>query len=237
METYVRFIDTKVIPLEQLFDARDSVRDKVAFDDLAYLFREGEHVYCPLPSNRRVPDGVARDPTSSSPMSTTWQSFWRVCSIFVPQHSEDPDDDAAAGIKREGQRERRTYHHPDLQDDYEDIHTPPADSVSIDSYFIDFNGDSYLPSRERFTIKKYGGEVFIATLRIYPIRYLKSSSSYDLVARQEKLGQGFMDIVSQRDVYHFGWTVNHQPNGSRIENTGRHSEFIDGEMIIDFQEG
>lgn len=227
METYVRFMDTKVMPLTEQFSATDGGRTKIAFEDLQYLFQEGQYVYRPLPSNK----GIVNDTSSmsSSSMSSTYQLLWRVYSIVTPIVSNDPDKAALAEIDKADQMDTLNP-----ADDGDDRTSCNGDQVFIYCYFIDFDGNSYYPSYQYVTIKKYEGERAITSLPIYPATYLKNHQ--DLFARQEKCGHEFMKYVRQRHVYHFGWTVSHLPNGSFIREGEKYPEFIDSEFIIDFQE-
>lgn len=229
MEAYVEFIDTKVVPLEKQFIQPNSVRTKVAFDDLLYLFREGQFVYRPLPSNKKTLNDA--NSTSSSSMSSTYQHLWRVYSILIPCAAHDPDEAALAEFNK-GDQVDNHYSADDGDDDCGTSNDPPVFRVYC--YYIDFDGESYSPYYHCINIKKYDGEKPIRSLPIYPVQYLDNSK--DLLDRYEKSGNEFMEYIRQRHVYHFGWTVSHQPTGFSIYDREKYPQFIDSEFIIDFQE-
>lgn len=230
MEAYIKFMESKVMPWERQFSTMEGGRPKitkVAFEDLTYLFREGQYVYRPLPSNKGTVDDAGS--TSSSSMSSTYQLLWRVYSIVAPYVFEDPDEAALQDIGKVDQVD--TFYPANDNDDY--LQADPGE-MQIYCYFIDFDGGKYYPSYQYVTIKKYEGERAVTSLPIYPAKYLKDPE--DFFAKQEKSGSEFMNYVNQRHVYHFGWTVMHLPNGSSIRESDKHPEFIDSEFIIDFQE-
>lgn len=227
METYVRFMDTNIMPLEEQFSATVNGRTKIGFEDLQYLFRVGQDVYRPLPSNKGNVNDTGS--MSSSSVSSSYQLLWRVYSIVAPIVPDDPDEAALAAINKVDEVEKLN---PADGDD--DLSHCGGDQIRIYCYFIDFDGYSYYPSCQYVTIKKYEGEKAITSLPIYPASYLKNHQ--ELFATQEKYGKDFMDFVRQRHVYHFGWTVSHLPIGSLIQEGEKNPEFIDSEFIVDFQE-
>lgn len=227
METYVKFMDTRVMPLEDQFSATSSGRTKVAFEDLQYLFRVGQDVYHPLPSNRSIVNDTGS--MNSSSMSSTYQLLWRVYSIVAPIVPTEPDQAASAAIDKSDEVDTFSP-----ADDKDDENHSSADQMFIYCYFIDFDGNAYYPSWHYVAINKYEGERAITSLPIYPANYVKNPQ--ELLATQEKNGKEFMEFVRQRHVYHFGWTVRHLPNGSFIRECEKYPEFIDSEFIIDFQE-
>lgn len=227
METYVKFMETRVMPLEDQFSGASSGRTKVAFEDLQYLFRVGQDVYRPLTSNK----GSVNDSGSmySSSMSSTYQQLWRIYSIVAPYVPSDPDEAASDATDKVEEIDSLNP-----ADDDDDENHSGAKQMYIYCYCIEFDGNAYYPLCQYVTIKKYEGERAITSLPIYPANYLKTHQ--ELFATQEKNGKEFMEFVRQRHVYHFGWTVSHLPTGSFIRECEKYPEFIDSEFIIDFQE-
>ncbi|KAJ5153117.1 uncharacterized protein N7482_009595 [Penicillium canariense] len=98
------------------------------------------------------------------------------------------------------------------------------DKVLVRCYFIDFNGDAYVPVKQKFVIPYYEGEKEIRSLDIYPIRY---AYNYQCIL-QEHLDQGklFQNYVTEKFLSYKGWTF------------GDHDypEYIDSDVIVDFVE-
>lgn len=230
MEVYVKFIDDQVMVLGRQFTAPNSNQTKIAFDDLSYLFREGQYVYRPLPSSKGKSAGAN---STSSSMSSTYQQLWRVYSTVIPYVADDPEDAALADLNNNGEQVDS-----DCAADAADEYIANMDNAfQIFCYYIDFDGQSYCPAHQCISIKKYEGERTIKSLPIYPTTYLGDEHAVkEVLDKHQKLGEDFMGYIRQRHVYHFGWTVSHHPTGASIIDGEKYPEFIDSEFIIDFQE-
>ena len=106
-------------------------------------------------------------------------------------------------------------------------------------YFIDYDGSSYKTVPCAIAIKYFNGEKDIRSLEVYPIRFAPSSES--LIKENRRWGQHFIKCIEQRHVSYKAWTLVNDPLGRPIFNANlgkvvTSPEFIDGDVIIDFQE-
>lgn len=235
LEAFVKFIDQEVMPLEKQFDDRgppEDRRQKVAFEDLSYLFREGQFVYRPLPSNKTLNDTGSSGFSSS--LSSAHQTLWKVYSIVSPVVPTDPDH-AAYDFNDTSKEQDQDAKFELAQDDSEICIEKAA--IQIYCYYIDFDGDTYTPVYRSICINKYEGEKSITKhLPIYPTTYLGQEQEQKLLEAQRESGRQFVEFVRKRHVYHFGWTIGYSPHGSPIDGTAKYPEYIDSEFIIDFRE-
>lgn len=220
MEVYVDFIENDVMPLCDMF--KDPNRTRVAFHDLWYLFRAGQYVYRPLPMNKKKSPDSGLSTSNSSTMAT-FQTLLRAYSIIIPGVTRDPDHEIL---------NPDTSNYDDTCDD--EIWGYEANCVQVHLYYIDFDGESYVPSCFYENIIKYDDEKEITDLIIYPLEYNPDKET--IMISQTKSGERFKQLIEQKHVYHFGWTVSHEPGGWPIERDIDYRHHVDSEFIIDYSE-
>ena len=105
-------------------------------------------------------------------------------------------------------------------------------------YYIDFDGVSYGPVKNRFSISRFEGEIDIRSLPCYPIRYVKDR---DLLANRKRHGAKFKQSINNTHNTYHGWSAAVTPSGKPItyDEDGKdlkYPEFIESHVIVDFVE-
>lgn len=218
MEVYVDFIENDVMPLCKMFD--DRKRTRVAYHDLWYLFRTGDYVYRPLPMNTKKKVSASGPSTSNSSIMATYQTLLRAYSILIPPTSLDPDEELSDS----------TLEFFPWDDSWSSGHG----CVIVHSYYIEFDGDSYIPACLYEKIDKYDDEKEITDLNIYPLVYHPDKDT--IMRSQTESGKRFRQLIETKHVYHFGWTVSHEPGGWEIEDKSDYRRHVDSEFIVDYSE-
>lgn len=219
MEAYVNFIDDDVMPLYTMFD--DPTRTKVAFHELWYLFREGQYIYRQPPANKKS-SSTSGPSTSNSSTMATYQTLVRACSILLPPVANDADGHVLNPGRFDSDSSDYGSSTHDLQD------------VTIQTYYIDFDGESYIPRCLYEDIPPYDTPKDITELKVYPLRYYTDKDV--LLKTQKESGERFKKLIEQKHVYHFGWTVSHDPDGWDFDREGDYRQHVDSEFIIDCSE-
>ncbi|KAJ5692483.1 hypothetical protein N7462_001906 [Penicillium macrosclerotiorum] len=98
------------------------------------------------------------------------------------------------------------------------------DKVLVRCYFIDFNGEAYVPVKQKFLIPYFEGEKEIRSLDIYPIRFAFNHAQI----LQDLYDQGklFQSYIAEQFVSCKGWTLGDH----------EYPEYIDSDVIVDFVE-
>ncbi|CAG8971698.1 hypothetical protein HYALB_00003166 [Hymenoscyphus albidus] len=114
-----------------------------------------------------------------------------------------------------------------------DTKIDPARKFLVNAYRFHWDGSSYGPVAQGFNIEMYEGDRDIGTLTIYPMRFARDFHS--MKAKFRSQGESFQRAVKQKHFYYNGWTLTHGyvPNA----NMRQDSEYIEGDDIIDFEEG
>lgn len=202
---YLEFVDKYILPQWEISQGLEKTR--VAFFDLWMSFVVGEILYCPPTT-----DPLKHGDKQSRPAKETYQSAWRLYSIFLDAYTGNQPDDYIVSEKRE---------------------------LWLYCYYIDYDGMKYQPVHTRFKIRGYKGEKDITELRIYPLRFAKDSTKLmgDLIDQ----GKQFQLSNTEKYLYYDGWTLTKGPiggGGDRKEDRDELiSEHIDSNVIIDFLEG
>ncbi|KAH6843479.1 hypothetical protein B0I37DRAFT_437847 [Chaetomium sp. MPI-CAGE-AT-0009] len=209
LECYVSFVDEHLMPLvDQFADANHSNPKRIRYEDLWYLFKPGDLIY--LPRNTLQKMLRNRGHTEAYPESAIYQTIWRL-EIFWPHEG--------------------------------DLELPMIGSASSDweaktrLYFVDYDGSAYKPVSISVTMDHFDGEKDIRTLNVFPIRFAPDHEA--LIEKSREWGEKFTQCIEQRHVSYKAWTLLNEPLGWRYNNNGRPAtspEFIDGDVIIDFQE-
>jgi hypothetical protein len=104
-------------------------------------------------------------------------------------------------------------------------------------FFIDHDGSAYKPVLTTFKIAYFDGEKDIRSLEVYPIRFEPSSDA--MIEESRELGEKFTECIKQQYVSYRAWTLLTDPTGRFGFSEGQKMtspEFVDGDVIIDFQE-
>jgi hypothetical protein len=211
LQCYISFVEAHLLPLVGQFDdASHSNPMRIRYEDLWYLFKPGELVYMPRSTLEKQLN--LRGQKEAFAENTVSQTLWRL-EVFQPHMS--------------------------------DLELPMLGKPSNDSeakaklYFIDYDGSAYKPVPINVVMDHFDGEKDIRSLDVFPIRFAAPESEA-IIEECRDWGRKFIECIEQRHVSYKAWTLLNDPLGWRDGNVkGRPSsspEFIDGEVIIDFQE-
>lgn len=228
IQVYMDFVRDRLLPTYHMFDNLDHKdRPKVQFADLWSLFRPGELVFqrddSPTPGtgNRHPPAGKKGA-----------RHLWRVCWIqrHVIDWRVDNLGDKDAALRRNALKDR--------------------DDLVIQAYYIDFDGVSYHAVGADWTIKWFDGDKDVTKLELCPVRFEKDHQA--TISQLGERGKLFKKLISEAQlaIAHDGWTLTKTPSGSQIDGyeSDDHppwsflaenrlkSEYIDSDVIVDFQE-
>ncbi|KAJ4135297.1 hypothetical protein NW768_004921 [Fusarium equiseti] len=229
VQVYMKFVKDRLLPTYHMFDNLDHKdRPKVQFADLWSLFRPGELVFQRHDSptlgigNRHSPTGKKGS-----------RHLWRVC--WIQRHAidwrVDNLDDKDATLRRNALKDR--------------------DDLTIQAYYIDFDGVSYHAVGANWTIKWFDGDKDVTKLEVCPVRFEKDYEA--TISQLRERGERFKKLVSEAQIAiaHDGWTLTKTRLGLQIdgyESQDYHppwsimaegrltSEYIDSDVIVDFQE-
>ncbi|KAJ4252401.1 hypothetical protein NW762_010999 [Fusarium torreyae] len=218
VKTYMDFVRTRLLPEYHKFDSIDhSHRSKVQYADLWYLFRPGELVFerddSKASSSRKGVSG--HRPAAGKPGGRRLWRIYLMTSEEIDWHVQNLEDVG-------GDLRRNTVN--------------DTGTMNISAYYIDFDGTSYRGVPFNWTIARFDGEKDITKLDIYPVRF--ENDYQDTLQYLQERGQQFQNLLQTHvAVQHDGWTLTHAPGGGLIdEDAGDKSEYIDSDVIIDFQE-
>ncbi|KAK4446648.1 hypothetical protein QBC34DRAFT_331121 [Podospora aff. communis PSN243] len=209
LQCYVSFVEEHLLPLMHQFDdAEDPKARRVRHEDLWYLFKPGELVY--VPSNT-LQKAWGDDTGSLGYRNRACQSIWRI-ELLQP-HAGDFNN-FIYGSAEVG-----------------------TDAMAY-LHFVDFDGTAYRPVLLNVGIPGYNGSKDIRKLELYPLRFAQESEA--LLAEHRAMGLRFTECIEKRRVTYKAWTLLTDPTGRYWVNsagqTMRSPEFIEGDVIIDFQE-
>ncbi|KAL1841759.1 hypothetical protein VTJ49DRAFT_6597 [Mycothermus thermophilus] len=208
LRCYISFVEAHLVPLASQFDRIDhSNQKRVRHDDLWYLFKPGELVFMPRTT---VANSVRSKDNRTLPDNAIYQQIWRV--YYFRPHG--------------GSLERPMLGRDSSQWE-----------AKVGIYFIDYDGSAYKPVAIDVPLEHFDGEKDIRSLSVYPIRCVSDGESY--IKEAAELGIRFTECIKQRHASYKAWTLPNGPHGWKYHNeTGRAAttEFIDGDVIIDFHE-
>ncbi|PLB53481.1 hypothetical protein P170DRAFT_508091 [Aspergillus steynii IBT 23096] len=167
-----------------------------------------------------------------------WMFFQPGELIYVPSLSESSSGQIWPGPANISQKVWRL--HTIGRDSFSeytaqcDIPSKSSQELDLWCYFIDFNGVSYEPFVERFSIRSYEGLRDITTLKVYPLRFFKDKDK--VLDAQRKQGQEFQKALDQKYLYYEGWTLAFEPTDHQRLSEGGNTEHIDSPVMIDFVE-
>ncbi|KAI1157218.1 hypothetical protein F4825DRAFT_468016 [Nemania diffusa] len=145
---------------------------------------------------------------TKSQSNTMYQTTWRIFSLSLFLSS-----DVVYGVKNNVKR-----------------------TLGVEAYYLDYDGISYVPVYRTFNIKDFEGERDIATLEIYPLRFIKDGEGIKKTLHER--GTWFRQAITEKHLSCDGWTLTCGPTGISSELQSPLSvDHIDGDVIIDFVEG
>ncbi|KAK4097730.1 hypothetical protein N658DRAFT_510156 [Parathielavia hyrcaniae] len=212
LQCYVSFVEKHLLPLtEQLDDADYSNPKRIRYEDLWYLFKPGELVYMPRRTLEKQLN--SRGQKDAFEENTVSQTVWRL-EVFQP-HMSDLELPMIGGPSNDNEAKAKLY-------------------------FVDFDGSSYKPVPINVQIDYFDGEKDIRSLAVFPIRFAARDVAA-MMAECQEWGRKYTECIEQRHVSYKAWTLLNDPLGWRdgklVKGRPANSpEFIDGEVIIDFQE-
>jgi hypothetical protein len=127
-----------------------------------------------------------------------------------------------------------------IRDDKPDDTQKARHELYLYAYHMDYNGNSYVPVRYCFNIRGYEGERDITSLKVYPLRFVKTADKIKDTLRKQ--GTRFREFITQRHLSYDGWTLPYGPVAfyGPVAESGSSPlpvEHIDGDVMIDFVEG
>ncbi|RKL27626.1 hypothetical protein BFJ70_g11491 [Fusarium oxysporum] len=101
-------------------------------------------------------------------------------------------------------------------------------------YYLEYNGESYGPVKQRIIITAFSGKKDIRDLPAYPIRFAANTEKIqkDLILQ----GTRFRSFTKERHVSCDGWTITGPPLGVLDKEDNETPQHVEGDVIIDFQE-
>ncbi|KAF4444282.1 aaa family ATPase [Fusarium austroafricanum] len=123
-----------------------------------------------------------------------------------------------------------------IDDSYPDDLETKDRTMALWCYYLDYNGESYGPVKQRIIIEAFSGKKDIRELPAYPIRFAANSEK---IQEDLKLqGKRFRSFTKERHVSCEGWTIAGPPLGEfdKEKEDSETPEHVEGDVIIDFQE-
>lgn len=234
LRSYLTFARERLLPRSHLFRVQaPSIRQKIRFSELWYLFKPGDFVYIPnktLCANieKQFSMWERREVTNY----TSWrgQNIWRIESLSSPDAENLPAVQKSRGESIDERLFRLLYQQPG--DD-------TAKKVLLSAYYLGFDGSVYGAVGRKFEIPQFDGEKDILELDIYPLRYHPQSEK--LLKEATAQGQRFTATVKKNHWSYEGWTFVTDPIGALYERDdinrlAKSPEHIQGQVMIDFRE-
>ncbi len=214
----VEFMDQEIVPVVEKIN--NSSRSKIHFRDLWFLFKPGDEVFVHrLGDSVEDRAGKSSEKQQSDGTSPThrrnerFQEDWRVIMTTHGRHNLIASNDDATLI--------------------------PKDKVNpfcLLCYYIDFNGEKFVPSTHTWRIKPFEGERDITSLEVYPSKYLKNKT--ERRAQLKTRGEMFRNFTIFKHQHYEGPTFVCQPCGCTYlsDSIPRNTEQIDSSVVVDFRE-
>nr|WNZ75142.1 ATPase family AAA domain-containing protein [Ovatospora sp.] len=193
--------------------AAGTTKRKVRFNELWMSFKPGELLYMPPATDSDENSAIGKQHSTKKQM---YQNAWRIFSIVLSSVKDDSPDDTTKTSKR---------------------------CLDLHSYYLDYDGTSYVPVRHMFCIKDYEDEKDITSFEVYPMRFVKDSEK--IVKDLSREGDWFRQAIEIRHLYYDGWTLPYGPTADNSSSSSKDTpkpppvqiEHVDGDVIIDFVEG
>ncbi|KAK3319532.1 hypothetical protein B0T19DRAFT_487869 [Cercophora scortea] len=108
--------------------------------------------------------------------------------------------------------------------------------LTLDCYYIDFDGRFFGPIYERFFIGAFEETKDVTTLDVFPAGF--SPEYHDLITRLTARGQEFVKATKMSHKFFKGRTLARTPSGHRVKATDTdmplHPEVVESAVIVDF---
>lgn len=196
---YVAFVEQCLLPLYRQFE---DVRDKTAmiqFDDLWYLFRPGELVY----RNPRSDAYASRGKESLRAMAK--HRVARVVASTPPRlHIE------GQGFFRS---EYRRDPPPTLTTDAVGDRGKEDGVFLVECYFLDFDGEHFVPWLFTLGIEPYSGSRRIQDLCLHPLRFAECPE--EVLELHKAQGRKYLQCIELRHLSLEGCGLLYEPDGDR----------------------
>ncbi|KAJ4259665.1 hypothetical protein NW762_007595 [Fusarium torreyae] len=229
LRCYVDFMEDAIMPrYRQLREGTTSVRTRIRFRELWYLFKHGDLIYVPEKTLMRMNEAnrsiMSSDTWSyrKSNETTMYQKIWRLYDTRYwapapPSLNEIKRSLALASISGISMTNEEEY--------------------NASAYYLDHDGVGYSPVSEEFIIEHFEGEKDIRELDFFPLKYLKTAPN--LLEEQRKIGSMFIERHDEWHLSYSGWTLLTNPTGLPLPETDQWNKplrSIDGEVIVSFAE-
>lgn len=214
LRLYIDFVEKNIVPM--WVEAKGSTKYKVRFSDLPMYYRPGDILYEP----HKVADdksGAGKTGTDSAGTGghAVHQNFWKLCYARF-QEPAPPQ-----------QGQGNAFHIERMMDHV----------FRLNSFHVDYDGNSYGPLSGDVDIVNFEGEMDIRKLVVYPIRFNSDAPQTlkDLTSR----AQNFHSYVQKLHLSYDGWTLIHETYSKKLSRNEKRAgvEHIEGEIMIDFKEG
>ena len=215
---YVEFVEEHIVPRWE--QAAGAARRWIRFTDLWMLFKPGELLYV-------VPEGdESQHVVARGRLYQRWETHhrtWRLYSMELSQIANHSPND----LSSKGRGDLKIF-------------------LELHCYFIDFDGTSYVPVRNQFSIPSYQGERDITSFDLYPMRFAKDADKTTLDFANK--GAWFCQALRLKNLRYEGWTLTRGPV-QEASGYDMHSEewtfdaksaqreYVDDTVMIDFAEG
>ncbi|KAK4213981.1 hypothetical protein QBC37DRAFT_422209 [Rhypophila decipiens] len=237
---YTDFVDSSLLPLYRQFENDNNNSRKITFDDLWYLFRPGELI---------VDGSVETNPhfetlRGSDSYVDTMKVIWRVADVRPHEGRIRYDTvyaDSSSGTSSdvpgsEEDRDSNTLHVLWFSEPV--APRPIVGWFTLRCYYIDFDGEHYFPVWKKIAIPPFTGERSISSVTVYPLRFAHDS---DIVYRNAVLqGERFLDCVGRKHLWHSGWFLMGDPDGTMMVSTKgapmKETAEYTGEVYVDVKE-
>lgn len=113
-------------------------------------------------------------------------------------------------------------------------------SFRVGCFYLEYSGCSYAASGFNIGIEHFKGEKSIFDLECYPLRLI--SNHVQILNEYREQGQKHIEAISRQHYTYNGWTFVTHPIGLPLERgvgrdvSQRMPRFIDGDVIVDYQE-
>ncbi|ORY70361.1 uncharacterized protein BCR38DRAFT_332538 [Pseudomassariella vexata] len=220
LECYVKFMDEKIMPLYN--NLRSETIDqghsrKIRYVDLWFLFKPGELIYVPPQSQ-----------LGKSHSASTEQRVWRMWEMLTTRSEWRVDDIERQHYTSLGRK--REEKPPENDEDGE-----MASGAELKCYYLDYSGTTFCPVHQSFTIDYYEDEVEITSLKAYPLRFHPKKDTIIQELKQQR-AQFLTYVKGRHQLAYDGWSLVKNVLGDPIGEDAKHQEYIDSEVIIDFEE-
>ncbi|KAM0287308.1 hypothetical protein ACHAO9_007712 [Fusarium lateritium] len=197
LRCYVEFMDTRIMPLENMFNGTD--RRMVYWEELWHLFKIGEVLYAPTNTPFKETGGLR---AAKGRYQNAFKLYFKGTSVIDDSYPDDLN----------------------IQDR----------TMVLWCYYLEYNGVSYGPVKQRIVIQAFGGKKDIRDLPAYPIRFAPNVEKIQEDLAQQ--GKRFRSFTKEKHCACEGWNITGPPLGVLEKEDSETPEHVEGDVIIDFQE-